>query len=329
MSAEAPTHPFASLGPDTLLGAVEAVGLEPDGRLLALNSYENRVYQIGLEEAAPVVVKFYRPRRWSEDGLREEHAFAEELVGHDIPVVPPLRLQGETLHRHDGFHFAVYPRRGGRPPELDDPDTLEWLGRFLGRIHAVGEVRGFVHRRAIDVAGMGQGSRDYLLASGWIPAYLEPAYASVTRDLLEAVEAAWQRAGAFQQLRLHGDCHPGNILWTDAGPHFVDLDDCATGPAVQDLWMLLSGEREERTVQLSDLIAGYEDFHDFDRRELHLVEPLRTLRIMHYAAWLARRWDDPAFPTAFPWFGTDRYWEEHLLALREQAAALQEPPLVV
>lgn len=329
MSTPASPHPFAALGPDTLLDAVEAAGLLPDGRLLALNSYENRVYQVGIEEAAPVVVKFYRPGRWSEAGLREEHAFAEELAAREIPVVPPLRLDGETLHRFGGFHYAVYPRRGGRPPELDDADTLEWLGRFLGRIHAVGASAAFAHRPAIDVAGMGQGSRDYLLAGGWIPDYLQPAYSSVTADLLAAVEAAWGRAGDVTRLRLHGDCHPGNILWTDAGPHFVDLDDCATGPAVQDLWMLLSGEREERALQLSDLVAGYEDFQDFDRRELHLVEALRTLRIMHYAAWLARRWYDPAFPTAFPWFGTDRYWEEHLLALREQAAALQEPPLPV
>lgn len=329
MSTPATTHPFATLGPDTLLGAVEAAGLAPDGRLLALNSYENRVYQIGVEDAVPVVVKFYRPGRWSEATLREEHAFAEELVEREIPVVPPLRVGGETLHRHGGFHYAIYPRRGGRPPELDDADTLEWLGRFLGRIHAVGAVRAFRHRPAIEVAALGAGSRDYLLAGRWIPDYLEPAYASVTGDLLEAVTAAWERAGGFSRLRLHGDCHPGNILWTEAGPHFVDLDDCTTGPAVQDLWMLLSGEREERALQLSDIVAGYEDFHDFDRRELHLVEALRTLRIMHYAAWLARRWEDPAFPAAFPWFGSDRYWEEHLLALREQAAALQEPPLVI
>jgi len=329
MSTPATPHPFAALGPDTLLDAVEVAGLLPDGRLLALNSYENRVYQVGIEDQAPVVVKFYRPGRWSQATLREEHAFAEELVAHEIPVVPPLRTGGETLHHHGGFHYAIYPRRGGRPPELDDADTLEWLGRFLGRIHAVGAVREFRHRPAIEVGAMGAGSRDYLLAAGWIPDYLHSAYTSVTRDLLEAVEAAWARAGRFARLRLHGDCHPGNILWTEAGPHFVDLDDCSSGPAVQDLWMLLSGEREERSLQLSELIAGYEDFQDFDRRELHLVEALRTLRIMQYAAWLARRWDDPAFPTAFPWFGTDRYWEEHLLALREQAAALQEPPLAV
>lgn len=322
-------HPFDALGPDTVLGAVEAFGLPVDGRFLALNSYENRVYQVGVEDATPVVVKFYRPGRWSDAAIREEHDFARELLAHEIPVVAPLDQDGESLQRYRGFRYAVYPRRGGRPPELDDPDTREWLGRFLGRIHAVGATRPFRHRPMLDVAGFGDAARSYLLERGLIPAHLEIAYTTLSTDLLTAIRACFERAGGVASRRLHGDCHPGNILWTDAGPHFVDLDDCCDGPAVQDLWMLLSGPREEMTLQLSDVLAGYEDFMDFDRRELHLIEALRSLRMMNYAAWLARRWDDPAFPLAFPWFGSDRYWEEHVLGLREQAAALSEPPLVV
>ena len=322
-------HPFAALEPGLLLDMVESTGLLPDGRLLALNSYENRVYQIGLEAGEAVILKVYRPARWSEPALREEHRFAQELAAHDIPVVPPLAQRGETLHRLGDYHFAVYPRRGGHAPELGDPAILEWLGRMLGRWHAVGEARAFRHRPRLDPEAMGRGSRDFLLAEGWIPSHLESAYRSVTDELLVDIAAAFERAGDWRPIRLHGDFHPGNILWTDAGPHLVDLDDCRSGPAIQDLWMLLAGERSERTAQMGDLLAGYEQFREFDPREMHLLEALRTLRMMHYAAWLARRWDDPAFPAAFTWFGDARYWEEHVLGLREQAAAMQEPPLSV
>lgn len=321
--------PFDGLGPDQVLDAVEAAGLRCDGRFLALNSYENRVYQVGLEDAAPVVAKFYRPGRWSEQAILEEHAFSIQLATAEIPVVAPLEVDGHTLLEHEGFHFAVFPRRGGRWPELDDPDTREWLGRFLGRIHAQAATAAFEHRPVLSRQTFGVEPSVYLLESGWIPKYLIPAYRSLIDDLLDRIGEAYERAGSVAQIRLHGDCHPGNILWTDDGPHFVDLDDCRTGPAVQDLWMLLSGERAEQGVQLSDIIAGYEEFYDFDRRELHLIEALRTLRMIHYAAWLARRWKDPAFPQAFPWFGQERYWEEHILALREQASLLDEPPLAI
>ncbi len=320
---------YRLLDPDRVLDAVESLGFRSDCRILALNSYENRVYQIGIEDGPTLVAKFYRPGRWSEAAILEEHGFALELTEQELPVVAPLQIQDKTLHEHQGFRFALYPRRGGRWPDLDDPDKLERLGRLLGRIHAVGATGRFAHRPVLDPADMGERPRTWLLEQGFIPDYLQTAYASLTADLLERVRAAFLRAGSVQAIRLHGDCHPGNILWTDAGPHFVDLDDCRTGPALQDLWMLLSGDRSERTGQLAALLEGYQAFRDFDPRELHLLETLRTLRMLFYSAWLAQRWDDPAFPRAFPWFNTPRYWEEQVLGLREQAAALDEPPLAV
>ncbi|HWS13907.1 MAG TPA: serine/threonine protein kinase [Rhodocyclaceae bacterium] len=319
--------PFASLTPERMLAALEAVGLRPDGRLLALNSYENRVYQFGMEEGAPVVAKFYRPGRWADEAILEEHAFVAELAGRELPVVAPLAMAGNTLHKVEDMRFAVYPRRGGRAPELEDPATLEWMGRFLGRIHAVGALEPFRARPALTIETFGEEPRDYLLAHGFIPPDLLPAWRSVADLALEGVRRCYARAGPVRAIRLHGDCHAGNVLWTDDGPHFVDFDDARTGPAVQDLLMLLSGERADMARQLGDVLAGYEDFSEFDRRELHLVEALRTLRLIHYSAWLARRWDDPAFPVAFPWFNTQRYWQDRILELREQIALMDEPPL--
>ena len=322
------TPSFTSLTPDTVLDALDSVGLHSDGRLLALNSYENRVYQVGMEDGPPVIVKFYRPERWSDAAILEEHAFVQELADHEIPVVPAMPLAGQgTLHHFNGFRFAVFPRHGGRAPELDDSRTLEWLGRFIGRIHAVGAVRSFQARPALDIAGFGEEPREFLLSHGFIPHDLSDAWRSITQQALDGVRRCFERAGEVRQLRLHGDCHVGNVLWTDAGPHFVDFDDSRMGPAIQDLWMLLSGERADMTRQLSDLLAGYEDFCEFNQRELYLIEALRTLRLMHYSAWLARRWDDPAFPAAFPWFNTQRYWQDRVLELREQVALMDEPPL--
>ena len=318
--------PYKSLTPDVMLDALDTVGIRGDGRFIALNSYENRVYQFFLEEGPPVVAKFYRPARWTDAQIAEEHAFASDLAAREIPVVAPLPLPGgRTLAEHAGFRFAVYPRRGGRAPELDDPKTLEWIGRFIGRIHMVGRAGRFKHRPAIDIAGMGDEPRAYLLEHDFLPPDLRLAYQSAVDLALAGVRRAFDRAGSVTSLRLHGDCHAGNILWTDAGPHFVDFDDARTGPAIQDLWMLLSGDRESMTRQLGDVLRGYEDFADFDARELHLLEALRTLRLIHYAAWIARRWDDPAFPAAFPWFNTQRYWEERVQELREQIALMQEP----
>jgi Ser/Thr protein kinase RdoA (MazF antagonist) len=323
--------PYAGLTPDTVLNAVDSTGLATDGRQLALNSYENRVFQVGLEDGPFVVVKFYRPHRWSDAQILEEHAFTAELAEREVPAVPALVLEGTTLHRFEGFRFAVFARSGGRAPNLDDPDVREWLGRFLGRIHAAGATRPFAHRPALDAQSFGEEPRRFLLDGGWLPPELAAVYEGVSQQALDGVARCYERAGRVRTLRLHGDCHEGNVLWTDSpgntGPHFVDFDDSRMGPAVQDLWMLLGAERGEQTERLADLLAGYEDFADFDRRELHLVEALRTLRLLHYSAWLARRWDDPAFPAAFPWFDTQRYWEERILELREQVAAMNEPPL--
>jgi len=321
------SHPFSRLGPERVLDALESLGLYGDGRLLALNSYENRVYQVGREEGPPVVVKFYRPERWSDEAILEEHAFVAELDAQEIPVVPAMTINGRTLHTFDDFRFAVFPRRGGRAPELGDPATLEWIGRFIGRIHAVGAAQSYALRPALDQHTFGREPFDWLMRHDFLPPELRATYASVVEQALQGVARCYERAGELPLLRLHGDCHVGNVLWTDDGPHFVDFDDSRMGPAVQDLWMLLSGERQDMVRQMSDVLAGYEDFCDFDPRQLYLVEALRTLRLIHYSAWLAMRWNDPAFPAAFPWFNTQRYWQDRILELREQISLMDEPPL--
>ena len=315
-------HPYSRLTPDLVLDGVAAAGLRPDGRLLSLNSYENRVYQVGLEDGSFVVAKFYRPERWSDAQIDEEHAFAHELAEREIPVVAP----SHSLRFAD-FRIAIYPRRGGRTPELGNDKTLEWIGRFIGRIHAVGATRKFVQREALTPQTFGHEPRAFLLASNFIPADLLPAWKAITEQALAGIDAAFARAGALRAIRLHGDCHVGNILWTDDGPHFVDLDDARMGPRMQDLWMLLSGDRAAMSRQLHHVLVGYEEFAEFDRRELLLLEALRTLRLIHYSAWIARRWDDPAFPAAFPWFNTQRYWQDRILELREQIALMEEEPL--
>ena len=322
-----PPQDFSTLPPDRVLNAVESVGFRSDGRLLALNSYENRVYQIGLEEGAPLIAKFYRPKRWTDAAILEDHSFVQELVDHEIPVVPAMLLNGKTLHTFEGFRFSVFPKHGGRAPELEGRSTLEWMGRFLGRIHAIGSLKPYQERPTLDIKSFGEQPRDYLLSHEFIPADLDTAYRSAVDLALESVRYCFSRAGEVASLRLHGDCHVGNVLWTDQGPHFVDFDDSRMGPAVQDLWMLLSGDRADMVHQLTDVLVGYEDFCDFNERELHLIEALRTLRLIHYAAWLAHRWDDPAFKQAFPWFNTQRYWQDRILELREQIALMDEPPL--
>ncbi|MEI7968946.1 MAG: serine/threonine protein kinase [Betaproteobacteria bacterium] len=322
-------HPYSLLTPAVILDAVESTGRRCDGRLFPLNSYENRVYQVGLEDGGPVICKFYRPGRWTDDQIHEEHSFALELCEDEVPVVAPLRAaNGETLHRHGGYRFAVFPRRGGRAPELDRDDTLRRIGRFLARLHQTGGRGRFQARPALTVRRLAEDSRDFLVQGGILPPDLLVPYRSVADLAIEAIQACHERVGPVLQIRLHGDCHAGNVLWTDEGPHFVDLDDACTGPAVQDLWMLLSGDRSARESQLAIVLEGYEMFREFDRAELGLLEALRTMRLMHYAAWLARRWEDPAFPASFPWFNTQRYWQDHILELREQVGAMDEPPLV-
>ncbi|HEX8741181.1 MAG TPA: serine/threonine protein kinase [Casimicrobiaceae bacterium] len=319
--------PYAGLTPDLVLDALDAVGIRGDGRLLALNSFENRVYQIWRDDAPPVVAKFYRPARWSDAQIAEEHELVVGLADAGVPAVPPLAIGGARLFTHQGFRYAVFARHGGRAPELDRDDVLESLGRYLARLHTVGAARPFAVRPALTVESFGDQSRAFLLEHDFVPADLREPWSRIVDLALARVRETFAMAAPFATLRLHGDCHGGNVLWTDSGPHFVDFDDARTGPAVQDLWMLLSGDRAAMEAQLAVLLRGYRSFRDFDLRELALLEALRTLRLLHYSAWIARRWDDPAFPAAFPWFGGDRYWQDRILELREQVALMDEAPL--
>ena len=321
------TLAYIDLQPHDILAVLEQLGFRCDGRFLTLNSYENRVFQIGIEDDSPVVTKFYRPARWTDASIQEEHDFAAELAAAEIPVVAPLRINGATLHHHGHFRISVSPNRGGRAPDLDNTDLMRQLGRLVGRIHLAGETQSFRHRPHLDIESFGHASCDFLLDQEFIPAEMEEVYEGLCEHLFDAIEDCFDRAGHVRQIRLHGDFHPGNVLVNGEALHIVDLDDARTGPAVQDLWMFLSGDRAEQTPQLNTLLDGYTEFRQFDARELHLIEALRTLRIMHYAAWLARRWDDPAFKAGFPWFNSRRYWDEHILALREQAALMNEAPL--
>jgi Ser/Thr protein kinase RdoA (MazF antagonist) len=323
------THPYQALTPSVVLDALSALGLPVDGRLSALSSYENRVYQVHLDDDSTVVTKFYRPGRWSEAQIREEHAFTDELMAEDIPVVGPLTLNGMRLHEarivHEGvdghFWFSVSPCRGGRAPELDDPEVLMWIGRLMARMHLVGERHAFEHRPTLNLHSFGEASRDLLMHENWVPPEVAQQWLSLCNQTLELVRQ--KMPAQVRTLRLHGDCHPGNILWTpqgmpEAGPHFVDLDDARMGPAVQDLWMLLHGEEQERRQKLFTVLEGYESMRPFDMQEVQWIEPLRSLRIIHYSAWLASRQDDPAFPMHFPWFGTADYWRGQCDTLREQ-----------
>ena len=327
-STSAPAeHAFAILTPDYVLQAVEAQGFITDGRMLALNSYENRVYQVGVEDADPVIVKFYRPERWSEQQIQEEHDFTFELAEQELPIVTPwLNPEQKSLLKYEDMLLTVFPRRGGRAPELDNLDNLYTLGQCLGQMHRVGQASEFKHRPNLDIQTYGEDSVAYILEH-MIPESLSASYQSLCDDLLKTIKGRFEAYKDVRWIRTHTDCHIGNILWRDDAPHFVDFDDARMAPAIQDLWMLLSGDRFQQIEQMTELVEGYGVFQPFDPRELHLIEPLRTLRMMHYAAWLSRRWDDPAFPLHFSWFNTERYWGEHILQLREQFALLQEPAL--
>jgi Ser/Thr protein kinase RdoA (MazF antagonist) len=309
--------PYASLSPDAVMDAVESTGVLTDGRLLALNSFENRVYQVGVEDSSPIVAKFYRAARWSDAAILEEHAFAVELAEAELPVVAPLKVENSTLQHHGGFRFALYPRQGGRAPELESTDNLAWVGRLLARMHGVGSRGRFQARGTIDRATFIEAPSKVVLASALLPEAVRDRYARAIGELDTLIAERWARVDALSTLRLHGDCHAGNVLWTDSGPHFVDLDDARSGPAVQDLWMLATNPRA-----MDALLEGYEEFRDFDRRELALIEPLRLMRQIHYAGWIAQRWDDPAFPRAFPFASEPRWWEQHVEDLREAASSL-------
>ena len=314
---------FTTLSPDLILDGLESTGLFVDSGLLALNSYENRVYQFN-DDKHKYVTKFYRPQRWTEAELREEHEFSFELEAHELPLVAPLKINGESLFSHEGFHFAIYPCRGGRIFEVDNLDQLEWMGRFLGRIHAVAATKPFKHRPTYNKQEMLFQATDIIKYSDFVPSYLTNAFFTI---LDQVVGIAAEQYQPSNEIRLHGDCHAGNILWTDAGPHFVDLDDCRMGPAIQDLWMMLSGDRQQKLLQLDTMLSGYEEFYSFEPKQLILIESLRTMRVVNYMAWLCKRWNDPAFPHNFPWFNTDKYWEQQILMLKEQVSALQQPPL--
>lgn len=319
---------YAALSPDIVIDAIEATGRVSDARVLALNSYENRVYQVGIEEGQPVIAKFYRPNRWTDAQILEEHAFCRELVEAELPVVAPIaNADGETLHTHAGYRYALFVRKGGTAPEPGDLDQLNRIGMLLGRIHAIGRTRPFTHRATLDVARFLDHPSRILRERGFVPASFESRYAALVAALRETISALFAQAGAMP-IRTQGDCHPGNIVWTrDDGPWFVDFDDCQSAPAVQDLWMMLAGDSREQERGLSEMLDGYTAFCDFDGRELRLIEALRTLRLANYAGWIAERWEDPAFPRAFPWFNTPRWWQSHLGELEEQQQLLAGEPI--
>ena len=327
MTDSAPA-PFDALDPGAVLSAAESIGLEPSGRLFALNSYENRVYQLGDEEGALWVLKFYRPARWSDAQIAEEHTFTFEMAEAELPVAAPLRRDGRSLFVHRRLRFAAFPYLAGRAPELDDPATLTLLGRTLARMHAIGATARFAHRPALTVERLGEQARERVMDSGFVPDALGEQYARVSEQAIGRVRQAFDAFGPLPAVRIHGDCHAGNILWRVNGPLFVDLDDCMSGPRVQDLWMFLAGNAANQQATWAALMEGYELFGEFDFAELTLVEALRTLRILHHAAWIAQRWSDPAFPRAFPWFADARFWERHISDLFEQLAAMDDPPIL-
>ena len=315
---------FSSLNPDLILDGLESTGLTVDSGLLALNSYENRVYQFHDIDQKKYVTKFYRPNRWSMAQIQEEHDFSFELDEHELPIVAPIKINNRSLFEYKGYHFALFPCRGGRIFEVDNLDQLEWMGRFLGRIHAIAAKKPFQHRPCFNTEEMLFQAKDHIEKSQFVPSHLQLAFFTI---LEQVISLAAEQYFDTDNIRLHGDCHAGNILWTDAGPHFVDLDDCRTGPAIQDIWMMLSGDRQQQMLQLDTLLSGYDEFKLFDVKQLPLIEPLRTMRVINYMAWLCNRWQDPAFPRNFPWFNTEKYWEQQILMLKEQHSALQQPPL--
>jgi len=326
------THAYDQLTPDTVLNAIDDVmaasGQMTSGHLLALNSYENRVYQVGMEDSAPLVAKFYRPDRWSDQAIYQEHDFCLAAKEDELPVIAPIQLDGETLFHYQGFRFALYPRQGGQSELIERSEDFEQMGRLLARLHQTANACEAHLRPEMTPATFAVANRTFLLENHWIPDSLIPAYESVSRDVIEQVEHVWRTHQPSLKL-VHGDLHSGNLIWYQQQPIMLDLDDCARAPRIQDIWMMLHGERDQMQSQLADVAKGYEMFLPFPSHELPLIEALRTMRLINYSAWLAKRWEDPAFPMAFPWFNTERYWSEQILTLREQMSALQEPSLVL
>lgn len=318
---------FTSLSPDLILDGIESLGIRVESGLLPLNSYENRVYQFHDEDKIKYVTKFYRPQRWSVEQIQEEHDFALELATEELPIVAPLVIDGKSLFEYQGYYFALFPCRGGRIFEVDNLDQLEWMGRFVGRIHAIAAKKPFQQRLSINSQEMLIDAGDTIKHSGFVPPSLTSPFFTILEQVSDVAHQRYQSTTNIPQIRLHGDCHAGNILWTDDGPHFVDLDDCRQGPAIQDLWMMLSGDRQQQLLQLDTILMGYEEFYSFEHNQLVLIESLRTMRVVNYMAWLCKRWQDPAFPRNFPWFNTEKYWEQQILMLKEQMSALQQQPL--
>ncbi|WP_068858168.1 serine/threonine protein kinase [Perlucidibaca aquatica] len=316
---------YARLSPDLVIDAIEHTGRLSDARVFALNSYENRVYQVGIEDELPLVAKFYRPGRWSDAQIREEHSFTRELAAAELPVIAPIANDdGETLFGYGDYRFALFLRKGGQGLEAGDLDQLHRVGMLLGRVHQIGRQQAFSHRPVLDIERYL--TQPVCRVEARLPAHLLAAYRTVITQLQVLIQASG--LGQLRHIRTQGDTHPGNILWTrDDGPWLLDFDDCQSAPAVQDLWMLLSGSRPEQELQLAELLDGYQMFCDFDARELACIEALRSLRMIHYAGWLALRWEDPAFPAAFPWFDTPHYWQTHIGELQMQIERMGEPPL--
>jgi len=323
----ASARPFAGLSPEVVLDALASAGFDPDGGLLALNSYENRVYQVRSTQGL-LILKFYRAGRWSDEQILEEHEFTAELAAAELPVAAPLRVEGRTLLSYREFRFAVFPWLKGRSPELDAPEARTMLGRAIARIHRIGAVRPFAVRPHLTVQRLGHAARAAVLSSDLLPQSLAERYAQASSQLLQQIEELLGSVGPVSEVRIHGDLHLGNLLWNEHGPVFVDLDDCMMGPRIQDLWMLLSGSPWDQQRQWQEILTGYQQFADFDFREVRMVEPLRGLRMLHHAAWVAQRWEDPAFPRAFPWFGETRNWESYVTDLFEQSITIQNQPLL-
>jgi Ser/Thr protein kinase RdoA (MazF antagonist) len=321
------TFDFSALSPDLIIDGLESAGFVVDSGLLALNSYENRVYQFHDDNLIKYVTKFYRPQRWQLEQIKEEHDFSFELAEQELPIVAPLKVDGQSLFEYQGYHFAVFPCRGGRIFEVDNLDQLEWMGRFIARIHAVSSQHDFKYRPSFNSNEMLLQARETILSSNYVPKSLLTPFVTILDQVIAIATEQYLPVKQMREIRLHGDCHAGNILWRDEGPHFVDLDDCRSGPAIQDLWMMLSGDRQQQLLQLDTLLMGYEEFNTFENEQLILIESLRTMRVVNYMAWLCKRWQDPAFPQNFPWFNTEKYWEQQILMLKEQMSALQQPPL--